>query len=104
MQLKGKRCTDDFEAFESFKSNHPTSHFSHQGYIQYQGSDAQELLLKDIEDWLHETLGKKNLWGFRCEYYEQFPLNVFRDKINQEIRTAKYLHTLKVKGKQHRAS
>jgi hypothetical protein len=98
------RAEDDEEAFENYKQNHAPSSFSHKGYIQWQGSEAQELLLEDMEAGLHEQLEKKELWLSRKEYCENFPLRAFRDKIYQEIRTAKYLHTLKVKGKQHKAS
>jgi hypothetical protein len=61
-------------------------------------------LLDDIDSNLHVTLGKKELYGMHPEYYEEFPLAVFRDKIKQEVRTAKYHHTVKVKGKQHQNS
>lgn len=98
------RARADQEAFENFKNNHPVSLFSHKGYIQWQGSEAQELLLQDMEQKLHETLGKMELYGTRREYYEQFPLSVFRDKIYQEQRTAKYLHTCRVMGKLHKSS
>lgn len=39
------------------------------------------------------------LEDLRPELYKQFPLDVFRDHIYQKIKTDKYLHTLKVKGK-----
>ena len=94
----------DQEAFENFKANHPTSLFSHKGYIQWQGSEAQERLLEDIEAGFHESMSKKELWESRPEYYANFPLDAFRDKVYQEVRTAKYLHTLKIKGKTHKAS
>jgi hypothetical protein len=44
------------------------------------------------------------LWESRREYFEQFPLDAFRDKIKQEVRTAKYLHTCKTKGIRFKAS
>jgi hypothetical protein len=69
-----------------------------------QGSEAQELLKQDMEARLHETLGKEELFDLRSEYYLNFPLSVFRDKIYQEVRTAKYLHTIKERGKLHQAS
>jgi hypothetical protein len=31
-------------------------------------------------------------------YYENFPLDVFRDKVKQEIRTSKYLYTIEERG------
>jgi hypothetical protein len=98
------REKEDHQDFAAYVSNHPASSFSHHGYIQYQGSEAQELLLQDIEDKLHETMGKKALWAFRTEYHLNFPLGVFRDKIYQELGTAKYLHTCREKGKLHQAS
>jgi hypothetical protein len=98
------RAEADQEAFENFKANHPISLFSHKGYIQWQGSEAQESLLEDIEAGFHQSMGKKELWESRPEYYENFPLDAFRDKVYQEVRTAKYLYTLKVKRKTHKAS
>ena len=98
------RAEADQAAFENFKANHPVSLFSYKGYIQWQGSEAQESLLEDMEAGLHQSMGKKALWEHRNEYYENFPLNAFRDFVYQEVRTSKYLHTLKVKGKTHKAS
>jgi hypothetical protein len=49
------------------------------------GSKAQELLEEGTEMGVHKQLGKKKLWGSMSEYYESFPLPVFRDKIYQEI-------------------
>lgn len=71
----------DQEAFRNFKANHPRSLFSHKGYIQWQGSEAQESLLEDIEAGFHQSMGKKELWESRPEYYENFPLNAFYDKV-----------------------
>ena len=59
---------------------------------------------KDIAENLHVTMVKQGLYGLRPEYYENFPLKDFRDKIYQEVRTTKYLHTINVKGKRHKAS
>ena len=92
----------DQEAFDNYKRNHKeVAYYSHHGYIQWQGSKAQELLLQDIEDGRHLE-GKMNLWALRPQYYENFPLKVFRDKLNQELRTAKYLYTLRERGKDPR--
>jgi hypothetical protein len=100
---KGKYCTDQ-EAFDNFVANHPPSLYSRMGYLQWQGSDAKKQLKKDIVAGLREDMGKKELRGSRLVYYENIPLKPFRDKIRQLIRTEKYLYTLKVKGKQHKAS
>ena len=90
------RAEADLAAFNNYKSNHEPALFSHKGYIQWQGSTAQEFLWDDLEDYLNNPETKpKDLWLSRPEYQKEFPLEAFRDKMKQEIRTAKYLRTLK---------
>ena len=72
--------------------------------MQWQGSEAQELAKNNISENSHVTMGKQGFYGLRPEYYENFPLKDFRDKIYQEVRTTKYLHTINVKGKRHKIS
>lgn len=91
------RASWDQEAFTNFVSNHQPAFFSHKGYIQWQGSDAQRCLKEDLEAGLHESMEKKELYKSRPEYYENFPLSQFRDKLSQETKTAKYLNYLKQK-------
>ena len=97
------RADRDSEAFSMFVASHPISHFSHKGYIQWQGSEAQALALVDIENKVHEN-GFKEMYLSRQVYFEHFPFRAFSEKIRQEIKTAKYLHTLKTKGQQHQSS
>ena len=44
------------------------------------------------------------LWASQQEYTDEFPLDAFRGKLEQEIRTRKYIYTLEVRGIEHRAS
>jgi hypothetical protein len=104
IRAANNRAEDDEKAFQNYKQNHPPSEFAHNGCIQWQGSEARALFLEDWEDGQLERLGKMELWGSRAECYENFPLKLFRDKIYQEIRTAKYIYTCEVKGKLHKAS
>ncbi len=99
-----KRAEEDRKAFDVYKKNHEVSLFSHKGYIQWQGSDAQDLLWDDIEAGKLGTMTKKQLWESRPEYREEFPLFAFRKKVEQEIRTSKYVHTVRMKGILHKAS
>jgi len=107
IKAKNGRAEDDQKAFDKFVENNEVSTVSHKGYIQWQGSDAQRLLKKDIKDGILAKYTKENypknhkmeFWLTRPEYYNEFPLPVFRDKMRQEIRSAKYIHTLKVRGK-----
>jgi hypothetical protein len=64
-------------------------------------------LKKDIKEGILEKYTKENypenykmeFWLTRPEYYDEFPLPVFRDKMRQEKRSTKYIHTLNVRGK-----
>jgi hypothetical protein len=67
-------------------------------------SDDFGLLDFDIKNGLLELHSKQDLWELRPMYYSNFPLKELRDKINQTLRTDKYMYTLKVKGKQHKSS
>jgi hypothetical protein len=90
------RAEDNEEAFNNYKQNPQPSAYSHKCYLNWQGSDAQVLLLllEDMEAGKLERLGKKELWEKQLEYHECFPLPAFRYCIYQEIRTSKYLDQL----------
>lgn len=98
------RAAADLLDFNNYISHHEVSKKSRKGYPQWQGSNAQHLLLTDILNNLHKSSKPIVLWRSRPEYYNQFPLTTFRSKLEQQIRTAKYLHTVKMKGVQYKAS
>jgi hypothetical protein len=62
---------------------------------------AQRLLKINLEAKKQDTMSKMDHWDSKAEFYKHFPLKVFRDKINQEIRTAEYLHTFCERDKVH---
>jgi hypothetical protein len=100
IQDLNRRADDDWEAYQVYISNHKPAIFSSKGYIQWQGSTAQEMLWEDMEAGKHKTMTPKELWLSREDVYvKEFPLDAFRSKLQQEIRTAKYLHTLEVREK-----
>jgi len=96
------RAMLDQEAFDNYVQKHPVSFFSHKGCIQWQGSEAQRLAREDMEKGVHKTMSRLDWYGSKPECYESFPLDAFRDKVKQEIRTAKHLHTIEIKGKDPR--
>lgn len=98
-----KRSDEDEEAFDTYVGNHPVSLYDRKGFIQWQGSKSQELAKIDIEAGLLGQ-GYRNLYQSRPEYFMEYGFREFSDKIRQQIKTKKYLHTLKVRGKQHKAS
>ena len=103
LQNDTNRQALDQEAFDNYRSNHPfLVQFSSKGHIQWQGSEAQAFCIQDLEEKKHETMSRADFYATRREYYEQFTLEVFCDKVKQEIRTAKYYHTLQVKGRDPR--
>ena len=104
IQKKMSRKGDDEIAFEAFVRYTPVSIKTSRGNIQWKGSEAQELALKDIAEGIHTEKGYRYLHEKRPEYFTNFPFELFRNKIRQEVKTAKYLHTVKVKGKQHQSS
>lgn len=95
-----KRAEDDQDALDVFIQNNPISYYSHKGYVQWQGSDAQRFLREDLRlGSLERFEGKKDFWLSRPAY-QNFPLKEFRDKIDQEVGTEKYIRQIKEKGKQ----
>ena len=96
------RRVKDLAAFEIYKKNHPPStHAKGGSYPQWDFSRAQELLNEAIDAGKHLEMSKQKLWRSQPEFKE-FPLQVFRDHVYQEIKTRKYLHTLEVFGKRKR--
>jgi hypothetical protein len=57
------------------------SFLSHKGYMQWQYYEAQELVKEDLEAGLHKTMSRMDLYESHPEYYENVPLNAFRDKV-----------------------
>ena len=84
----------DKEAFENFRSNHEPSFYSHKGYPEWQGSEAQKFLLEDLTENRHVGKSYREVWESRKAYFENFPFTPFKEKMRQEIGTAKYLFTM----------
>lgn len=92
----------DQEAYNQYINAHESAQATFQGLIQWQGSESQRVLKEDLMNRVHLAMSRAEFRMTLPEYYDYFPLTTFRDKINQEIRTAKYLHTLDVFGKDAR--
>ena len=73
------RADEDQDAFNCFVQNNDVSYYSKKGFIQWQGSESQKLLLEDINAGLHiHYAGNRKGWYLsRPEYYDEFPLKVF---------------------------
>ena len=99
------RAEKDRESFENFKANHTAKSMTARGYPQWAHSKAKDLLCEDIDNGKHTTFKKiqkksgaevpcqQKFWRSRSEYLE-FPLEVFRKHIHQELKTRKYINLL----------
>lgn len=92
------RAEDDIEALENYMANHESSLVNWLGMIQWQGSEAQEYVIQDIEDEVHLEIGYKAMYDKRPEYFCYFDYPTFKQKVRQEVRTKKYHHTLEVRN------
>ena len=92
------REEEDREAFIIAFQKHPAPTHNHRGEPQWNGSAAQALLAEDMKNGLHLKMTPAQLHQMRDEYKEIKKLSVFRDHIHQNLWTAKYMHTLKVKA------
>jgi hypothetical protein len=54
------RVDIDKEAFDKYRENHQPSLFSHKGFPEWQGSEAQRLLKLDIEADKHNQMSKSH--------------------------------------------
>jgi len=77
--------------------NHKISEFTWKGLIQWQGSEAQEYVLQDIEEGIHLKVGYRAMYDKRKEYFAYFDYPTFKDNVRQEVKTKKALHTKEVR-------
>lgn len=94
------RADEDIEALENYMANHEVAEVTWKGMIQWQGSEAQEYVLQDVEDEVHKRIGYKAMYEKRSEYFKYFDYKTFKQKVRQEIRTKKYYQTLEVRNMQ----
>ena len=94
------RAEEDCDALANFIANHEVSQVTYKGYIQWQGSPAQELVIQDIDQDLHIERGYRAMYDSRQEYFKYFPYLTFKQKVRQEVRTKKYNQTLEVRNMQ----
>ena len=88
------RAIADTEAVAIAIRNHPPPTHNVRGEPQWNGSKAQQLLKEDITAGKHLEMSPLDLRMTRPEY-QAFLRDTIRWKIHQEVKTRKYLHTLK---------
>ena len=88
------RAEEDMNEVRRALRNHPPPSHNHRGEPQWNGSEAKTLLKADIAEGKHLIMKPGELQLTKPQYQE-FEKDTFRWKIRQEVRTKKYLHTLK---------
>ena len=91
---------EDLAYLEEYMENNEVSYFNKKGMIQWQGSEAQEQAWVDLEANAFHDFGYRHIFANNKVYHKNFGYDEFCDKIKQEIRTKKYLHTVKVRDLQ----
>ncbi len=76
---------------------HPMKASNHRGEPRWDVSEAYVLLQLDMDAGTHLTMKPRELYKTRKEYYENYPLNVFRGHIEQEHRGRNFINYLKKK-------
>ena len=79
-------------------TNHKPPTLNYRGQPQWNGSVAQALLQYDMSLGKHKEMDPSKLRMERIEYQAATSVDQFRWKIQQEIRTQKYLYTLKYRA------
>lgn len=76
---------------------HPKKPFNYRGEPRWEGSDAERLLRLDMDQGKHKKAKPLELYTSRKEYFESYPLRVFRGHIDQEERRRKFVAYLQQK-------
>lgn len=101
------RADDYIAALENYMKNHEVAQVNWLGIIQWQGSEAQEYVLRDIEEDIHLSIGYRylsigyrSMYDLRPEYFNYFDYQTFKQKVRQEVKTKKYHTTMAIRNMQ----
>jgi hypothetical protein len=89
----------DCAALARDRAIYPKPAHNHRGEPRWEGSEAERLLRADISLFRSTQNKPVDLYRSRAEYYNNYPLVVFRGHIDQEVRRLKYNAYLKAKKK-----
>ena len=81
---------------------HPIkSNQAYHGHAYWRGSAARRFLLDDLASDVYpgDIKDMKTFFLSRTAYHEEYTKDLFEDYVRQEIRTAKYLKTIREKGR-----
>jgi hypothetical protein len=87
-RTKVGRADDELNALVNDRLHFPVPSHNHRGEPRWNGSEAERLLKVDVAAKNHERMTPMQLHGTRTEYGD-YPLEVFRKHIHQEVRRLK---------------
>lgn len=97
---KKEESIQEEDAFQHDCLLHPRDEMhDRRGKLIFDRSPAKDLLRQDIKDGAYPRLSPMQLWNTRPEY-KLFDLKVFKERIYQEIRLAKFFNWCEMKRHQ----
>ena len=90
-------ANDDSAALAHDRRIFPKPTVNHRGEPTWEDSPAQQWLFRDMDNGLHLTMKPKELYESRPVYYKNYYLSTFRGHIDQEKRSRRFQHYVKVK-------
>ena len=92
-----ERSAQEAAWLEHDRRLHPRQTHNGRGEPVFDMDEAKTYLRADIKAKLHKQMTPEELWESRPEVYKKFKLDIFRQRIYQEIRRNKYLNYLEKK-------
>ena len=93
---KKQHAATELAMLQQDRLAHPFPSTNHRGEPQWEGSAAQKVLKKDVENKKHETMSRTAFYNLRPEY-DAFPKTVIDGKIQQEERLLKFMKQMRNK-------
>lgn len=97
VQSKDTRAEEEYRMFQQDRLLHPAPPFDANGNPRWQGSAAQLSLLDDVKKKKHLSMSKEDLYSSRPEYHSNYPKQYIFKKIDQAVKTEKFLKQMRKK-------
>lgn len=85
------RAADELRMMLDDRLLHPAPAFDANGFRRWQGSAAQAKLLQDVREKKHETMTREAFFQSRPEYTRDYTQQYISRKIEQAVKTNKFL-------------
>jgi len=100
---KESRAEEEYRLFLEDRRLHPAPPFDSKGLPRWQGSEAQLFLLEDVKDSKHLSMSKEEFYHSRPAYHTNYPQQYITKKVEQAVKTEKFLHQMREKRAKKKA-